>query len=89
MIGRAVKGIWNWITKHGNLILLALIILECILSLYSSWSGLYVEREYKRQQVINQTRIEKAETDKTVALLEAQKEAEVYRIKAGIKADIR
>ena len=83
MIGRILKAIGHWIGKHGNLILLILVIVQCFLSLNASFSCLNVKRQYEKQRIVNQMQIEKAETDKKVSILEAEKEAEVLRIKGG------
>lgn len=80
---KVIRSIGHWFVQHINLVLLILVIIQCVLFLHSSFSGLNTQREYERQKLINQMEIEKVQTEKEIAILEAQKEAEVTRIKSG------
>lgn len=85
-IGKIFTAIGRWFVQHINLVILVLLFVECVISLYGSFSGTFAQRNYEKQKIINQTRIEKALTDKEIAILEAEKEAAVIRIKAGSEA---
>ena len=66
--------------QYKNLILLvtAIIVVICIIA--SDPIGTAVKHRYEREAVKNQTAIEKAETEKRIAIIKAEQEAELIRI---------
>lgn len=78
-----LKKIGKGIVQYRHLIICILVGVLCFLYLCSDPSGRAAQRKYERSKIENQIQIEKAETDKELAIIEAKKEAEVLRIKNG------
>lgn len=81
------KKIGKGIIQYRHLIICILIGVLCFLYLCSDPSGRAAQRKYERTKIENRIQIEKAQTDKELAIIEAEKEAEVLRIKGGISTE--
>lgn len=76
-----IKKIGKGVVQYRHLIICILIGVLCFLYLCSDPTGRAAQRKYERAKIENQIEIEKAETNKKLAIIEAEKEAEVLRIK--------
>lgn len=83
---KTIKRIGRWIKQYRHLLICILVIVLCFLWLCSDPSGRAVQRKYERQKIENQIQIGKAQTEKELAIIEAEKEAEVTRIRSGVAA---
>ena len=70
--------------QYRNLIGLVTVTILIIIVLASDPLGMVVKRRQERAAVWNQIAIEKAETEKRIAIIQAEQEAELIRIHQGL-----
>ena len=75
------------IKQYKNLILLVTAVVLVIVILAIDPVGFFVERAHQRALIQNQIAIEKAETEKRIAIIQAEADAELVRIREGLPAE--
>ena len=75
----------NIVKQYKNLILLVIGIILLAALIVSDPLCFCAKRYQERSAIYNQIAIEKAETERQIAIIEAQKNAEIKRIEIGLE----
>lgn len=88
--GIEVNGMRDKIKQYKNLIVLVMGLILVIVITAADPLGFFAERRHQRAAIRNQIAIEKAETEKQIALIKAEKDAGLLRIQRGgtVRSDV-
>ena len=80
-----------YLRQYKNLIFLVLGILFLLILFFSDPLGFYAQRAHDRAVIYNKMKIEEAQTAKYIAIIKAEADAELERIRLGLKesADVK